>query len=132
MQPFHDRTRLARTTAGIAFSAATLLASFAPLTLSATPAAAASFDCHASGLSANEKTICDNLQLNDDDVKMATMYTMLKGLFAMGVSGDMADEQKAWLAKREACGTDVSCISEAYQERIDALQKLYDGIDKPI
>ena len=93
---------------------------------------AASFDCSASGLTPNEKTICGNLTLNDDDVKMATMYTMLKGLFAMGVSGNMADDQKAWLKTREACGTDVSCIEKAYQVRIGQLQKLYDGIDKPL
>nr|WP_272210504.1 hypothetical protein [Marinicella sp. W31]MDC2876396.1 hypothetical protein [Marinicella sp. W31] len=98
----------------------------------ANEARAASFDCSASGLTPNEKTICANLTLNDDDVKMATMYTMLKGLFAMGVSGNMADDQKAWLKQREACGTDVSCIEKAYQVRIGQLQKLYDGIDKPI
>ncbi|AJY47388.1 lysozyme inhibitor LprI family protein [Martelella endophytica] len=97
-----------------------------------TPAAAASFDCNASGLTPNEKTICDNRALNDDDVKMATMYTMLKGLFAMGVSGNMGDDQKAWLQTREACGTDVSCIGKAYDTRIEQLQKLYDGIDKPL
>ncbi|WP_246710201.1 lysozyme inhibitor LprI family protein [Martelella soudanensis] len=96
------------------------------------PASAASFDCSASGLTPNEKTICANLTLNDDDVKMATMYTMLKGLFAMGVSGNMADDQKAWLKEREACGTSVSCIEKAYDTRIGQLQKLYDGIDKPL
>ena len=100
--------------------------------LMTTPASAASFDCSASGLTPNEKTICSNLTLNDDDVKMATMYTMLKGLFAMGMSGNMADDQKAWLKEREACGTDVACIEKAYDTRIDQLQKLYDGIDKPI
>ncbi|WP_319517337.1 hypothetical protein [uncultured Martelella sp.] len=102
------------------------------MALTGAPAQAASFDCSASGLTANEKTICANLTLNDDDVKMATMYTMLKGLFAMGMSGNMADNQKAWLKEREACGTDVACIEKAYDTRIDQLQKLYDGIDKPI
>ena len=121
-----SRTRLT----ALAFAAS--LAMLSATSLFSAPANAASFDCSASGLTPNEKTICSNLTLNDDDVKMATMYTMLKGLFAMGVSGNMADDQKAWLKTREACGTDVSCIEKAYQTRINQLQKLYDGIDKPI
>jgi len=103
-----------------------------PSFFGASDANAASFNCSARNLTANEQTICSDLQLNDDDVKMATMYTMLKGLFAMGVSGNMADDQRAWLKTREACGADVACISKAYKVRIGQLQKLYDGIDKPI
>ena len=122
--------KIARNAAALAL--ATSLSVLPGAMLFATPASAASFDCSASGLNANEKTICSNLQLNDDDVKMATMYTMLKGLFAMGMSGNMADDQKAWLKTREACGTDVACIKKAYEVRIGQLQKLYDGIDKPI
>ncbi|WP_342343726.1 hypothetical protein [Martelella limonii] len=122
--------KLASKTAALALAASVALAGSAAL-LPVT-ANAASFDCSASGLTPNEKTICGNLTLNDDDVKMATMYTMLKGLFAMGVSGNMADDQKAWLQTREACGTDVSCTEKAYDTRIDQLQKLYDGIDKPL
>ncbi|MGV0817456.1 lysozyme inhibitor LprI family protein [Martelella sp. AMO21009] len=129
MQMFDFHSTVKRSIMAAVFATATCLGS---ALLVATPASAASFDCSAAGLTPNERTICSNLTLNDDDVKMATMYTMLKGLFAMGVSGNMGDDQKAWLKEREACGTDVSCIEKAYDTRIDQLQKLYDGIDKPL
>ncbi|WP_175581612.1 lysozyme inhibitor LprI family protein [Pseudooceanicola sp. HF7] len=96
------------------------------------PVLAASFDCDAAGLSPNEQTICGNRTLDDQDVEMATMYTFLVGLFAMGQAGEMRDQQTAWLKQREACGTDVACIKAAYDTRIAQLQKAYDAIDKPI
>jgi len=35
--------------------------------------------------------------------------------------GDAQDEQDTWLATRSACGSNVSCISAAYQTRIEQL-----------
>ncbi len=47
-------------------------------------AGAASFDCTKSDLAADEKAICDNRALNDQDVKMATTFDILTQLMAMG------------------------------------------------
>ncbi|WP_068299412.1 lysozyme inhibitor LprI family protein [Pararhodobacter sp. CCB-MM2] len=96
------------------------------------PAAAASFDCAQTGLAADEQAICDSRSLNDMDVEMATMYRFLRGLFMMGRRGAMADDQRAWLSERQACGADVPCLTEAYRSRIEALQAVYDGIDRPL
>ncbi|SDO43932.1 lysozyme inhibitor LprI family protein [Pseudomonas jinjuensis] len=94
-------------------------------------ASAASFDC-SKALRADEKAICADRHLSEQDVEMATTYRLLSGLFAMGVRGDMQDAQQAWLKQRRACGADRACLEKRYRQRLGALQKLYDGIDKPL
>jgi hypothetical protein len=47
-------------------------------------------------------------------------------------AGIVGDSQLAWLEQRRACGARKSCLKQRYQERLDALQKVYDGIEKPI
>lgn len=95
------------------------------------PLWAASFDCQ-SAVSTDEKTICLTHQLNDQDVEMSVKYHFLKGLLPMGEQGDMADTQRIWLKKRQACGSDVGCLTEQYQQRISQLDKLYTSINKPL
>ncbi|WEJ74459.1 lysozyme inhibitor LprI family protein [Pseudomonas sp. PSE14] len=95
------------------------------------PASAASFDC-SKAKQADEKAICADRQLSELDVQMATTYRLLRGLFAMGMRGNLGDSQLAWLEQRRACGARKACLKQRYQERLDALQKVYDGIDKPI
>ena len=97
----------------------------------ALPASAASFDCK-QARHADEKAICADRQLSELDVQMATTYRLLSGLFAMGVRGDMGDAQLAWLDERRACGASRVCLKQRYQERLAALQKIYDKIDKPL
>lgn len=101
------------------------------LTVLAFPAGAASFDCK-QARHADEKAICADRQLSELDVQMATTYRLLSGLFAMGVRGDMGDAQLAWLDERRACGANKACLKQRYQERLAALQKIYDKIDKPL
>lgn len=96
------------------------------------PAGAASYDCTLPTLTPNEQAICQTRDLNDMDVEMATMFRLLSGLFGMGMRGAMQDDQRAWLQTRMACGPDTACIRHAYRQRIDALQAIYDGIDRPI
>lgn len=97
----------------------------------ALPVAAASFDCK-KAKQADEKAICADRQLSEMDVQVATTYRLLRGLFAMGMRGSLGDSQLAWLEQRRACGANKACLRQRYQERLDALQKVYDGIDKPI
>lgn len=97
----------------------------------ALPASAASFDCKKAH-HADEKAICADRQLSELDVQMATTYRLLGGLFAMGARGDMGDAQLTWLDQRRACGASKACLKQRYQERLDALQKIYDGIKKPL
>lgn len=87
----------------------------------ALPAGAASFPCDKAS-HPDEVAICANRALNDQDVEMATLYDTLLPLLAMGGAGATRDDQKAWLAKRQACGSDVACLSKAYADRIAALK----------
>ncbi|EAA5550781.1 DUF1311 domain-containing protein [Salmonella enterica subsp. enterica] len=92
---------------------------------------AASFDCHrATGT--DEKTICTDRQLSELDTEMAIKYHWLKGLAGMGVAGEMEDTQRAWLKKRQACGSDSACLRTLYRQRIQALDKIYDSVPAPV
>lgn len=101
------------------------------LALFAGRAGAASFDCRKAS-HADEKAICADRQLSELDVQMATTYRLLSGLFAMGARGAMGDAQLTWLDQRRACGADKACLKQRYRERLGALQKIYDGIKKPL
>ncbi|AGT07668.1 lysozyme inhibitor LprI family protein [Paracoccus aminophilus] len=102
------------------------------LLLAPNPGAAASFNCTKTGLAPDEKAICANRDLNDADVRMVTTLHLLAGLFAMGVRGNMMDDQASWLKQRQACKADVACIRDAYKRRQGQLDQIYNNIDRPI
>jgi uncharacterized protein len=93
------------------------------------PSDAASFGC-SKAEAADEKAVCADRQLNDEDVEMAVLYTQLKPLLGMGARGDMEDEQTAWLKRRAACGADRACLGKAYQERIQQLKRGFEALSK--
>ena len=103
-----------------------LTRSTVPLVLLATlafsaPADAASFDC-ARASHPDEHAICSNQSLSDMDTEMATLFRVRMEIpMLMGARGDAQDEQDTWLATRSACGSNVACISAAYQTRIEQL-----------
>ncbi|WP_454753482.1 lysozyme inhibitor LprI family protein [Cupriavidus necator] len=99
--------------------------------LTAPLANAASFDCGKARLP-DEIAICADRALNDKNVELSTKYKLLSGLFAMGVRGDMQDKQRAWLKQRRQCGRNVECLKHRYNERIAELDKVYEGIQKPL
>ena len=105
---------------------------FSTVSLLATLAHAASFDCDAEELKPDEKAICDNRELNDADVKMVTTFDLLSGLLAMGTRGTLQDEQTAWLKKRQDCQADAACIKAAYDERMKQLDETYKNINRPL
>ena len=71
----------------------------------------------------DEKAICADRSLNDSDVKMVTMLSIVEGLVAMGSRGEMQDDQVAWLKARHACGGDRTCLAASYKGRIAAIEK---------
>lgn len=83
---------------------------------------AASFDCAAASR-ADERAICATPGLNDQDVRMATLYEVLSHLLGMGARGALHDEQQDWLRTRAACGADVACLNGAYARRIATLEQ---------
>ncbi|MCZ7450443.1 hypothetical protein O8B93_22940 [Agrobacterium rhizogenes] len=111
----------------------TLLASGILLTSSfVSPASAASFDCTKPDLAADEKAICDNRALNDQDVKMATTFDILTQLMAMGARDTLRDEQSKWLKKRQECAADLTCLTGAYEERMKRLGEAFQSINRPL
>ncbi len=100
-----------------------LAAAMIAFTAAASPAAAASFDC-AKAKTADEKAICANRTLSELDVAMATLYGVRMQIpMLMGARGAAQDEQRAWLTQRNACGSDVTCLTARYQQRIVELNQ---------
>ena len=81
-----------------------------------------SFDC-AKASSPAEKTICRSLQLASFDRSVAWSYKVarddIKDTDYSPVK--LAAEQRAWLHKRDACGTDASCLLTTMKQRLDEL-----------
>ncbi|WP_312783040.1 hypothetical protein [Brevundimonas sp.] len=84
---------------------------------------AASFDC-ARARSASERAICGNRSLEDRDVKMATLYSVVRQFQGgMGALAAMRDRQSEWLGQRELCGANIACIRRSYDVRIAELER---------
>lgn len=94
-------------------------------------ASAASFDCDSKTLAPDETAICANRDLNDLDVRMATEFKWLSGMYAMGVRGELQDQQTAWLKTRQACQSDTACIRKAYEDRLTAFEDDYNKFERP-
>lgn len=101
-----------------------LLASVSALLLSPS-SSAASFDCTKAKV-ADEITICKTVSLNDQDVTLALLYDLNKHFMAMGGRGSLMDGQAEWLKQRHNCGSNVSCLSDAYTQRIGMLRRFID------
>lgn len=99
-----------------------ILGAAAALWCAASAASAASFDCN-KARTADEKAICANRTLNDKDVKLATLYDVIRPMLAMGGRGAVQDAQIAWLRARGACRADVACLNRSYDQRIAELNR---------
>ncbi|MGS4946640.1 peptidoglycan-binding protein [Meridianimarinicoccus sp. RP-17] len=73
-----------------------------------------SFDC-ALALSDAERAICADPRLGTLDRQLAAAWA------AASAAGTPAEEQRAWLAERNACGTDAACLAATMQARLGAL-----------
>lgn len=91
---------------------------------SVSTAEAASFNCARAG-TATERAICGNRALEDRDVEMATIFGLIRPVFAMGARGAFMDEQNAWLVQRNRCGGDTACLRRRYDDRIAVLRQSY-------
>ncbi|MGH6672476.1 MAG: lysozyme inhibitor LprI family protein [Xanthobacteraceae bacterium] len=87
----------------------------------------APIDC-ARAASAADRTICGNYALGQAEARMATLYGIDMSLVAMGQRGDIGDAQKQWLKTREACGTNVACLTKSYNDRVGQLNKVIKDI----
>ena len=97
----------------------TLLAIFAVITPLGVQAA--SFDCSAH-LSIDEQAICGHRDLNDLDVRMATLRQAARPFLAMGARSAFDDAQTQWLHERRRCQSQLACLRQAYRTRIRAIE----------
>lgn len=95
-------------------------------TLLSLPVSAASFDC-SKATAPDELAICSNPTLSALDSQMGGLWFGYKAMpLLMGVSGIRHDAATAFLKSRAACGSNVSCMAELYNERIATLQSNID------
>jgi uncharacterized protein len=79
---------------------------------------------------AGESVICKSYALGQDEARMATLFGVLTSLVAMGQRSDLIDTQRRWISVREACGSKMDCLSQAYKTRIDELSQALDTLAK--
>jgi uncharacterized protein len=75
-----------------------------------------------------EHTICRTYSLGQDEARMATLYAVSTSLVAMGQRGDLGDTQRQWLKTRDACGSNIGCLANAYRTRIRQLDAVISDI----
>jgi uncharacterized protein len=88
----------------------------------AAPAKAQDFDCR-SATNAAERTICARPRLARLDERMAELYGLLWARLDNDNREGLRDYQRMFLATRDKCGRDVSCIEGAYLDQIDVLRR---------
>lgn len=94
------------------------------------PVFAASFDC-SKATAPDELAICSNPTLSALDSQMGGLWYGYKAMpLLMGVSGIRLDAATAFLKSRAACGSNVSCMTKLYNERIATLQSNIDDAVK--
>jgi uncharacterized protein len=84
------------------------------------PAAAQSFNCGAATRSA-EIAICKSDRLSRLDERMSRLYDSLQASTNDHDSDRLRAYQMRFLAARDACGRDISCIKGAYLDQIEVL-----------
>jgi len=79
-----------------------------------------SFACNGS-LSPVEQAICDDPVLAGLDQKVASQYGRLAAILTGAERQTLVGDQRQWMARRNRCGADASCLTIRYGERLTAL-----------
>jgi uncharacterized protein len=85
-----------------------------------TPAQAQSFNCRYAK-TADEVLICQDARLAALDERLATVYARLRQQLFGAQRKRLEQSQALWLKQRRDCGRDVACITQLYEERVQAL-----------
>ena len=87
------------------------------------PAASAQeFDCRAASTQA-EHAICGSGRLSSLDERMTRLYTRLWDVLGDGEAREgLRDYQRMFLAARDRCGRNESCIKGAYLDQFEVLE----------
>lgn len=87
----------------------------------------APLDC-SRAVSPAERTICADYRLGQQEARMATLFEWATSFVGMGQRGQIQDEQRVFIAAREACGANAACLNDAYAKRISALNAVMNSI----
>ncbi len=91
------------------------------------PATAASFACQRAKLPA-EIAICSDPTLSVEDEELARRYSPLIKSAPAEPAKTIKAEQKAWLAERNACASDMQCLMGSYRMRLQRLGEWRDQL----
>ena len=82
-----------------------------------------SFGCR-NAASPAEKAICGSTELSALDLRLAAAWKRSIHVFADAAAllSSLKSDQREWVAKRNACGASLSCLQNAYQDRIAVLE----------
>jgi uncharacterized protein len=99
-----------------------ILALLVGLSLQATPSAAKpSFDC-AKASTATEFAICRSRELSALDVQLADAFKARRATLSEAQRRSLTSDQRAWLSRRNACGSRTDCLAREMRDRIAALR----------
>lgn len=84
----------------------------------------ASFDCR-NAASPVEIAICTDPQLSDLDGRLALVYKQLLSHDPLA-----RPEQRDWLQQRNRCGSNVSCLTLSYENRLKEIQAIQSESEK--
>ena len=76
-----------------------------------------SFFC-SQGATPTEIALCVTPDLWPQDRAMNAIYFHVRGLADVALRKQILAEQRAWLARRNACGADVQCLRQRYDQRL--------------
>lgn len=79
-----------------------------------------SFDC-GKAASASERTICRSPELWARDRILSTAYLYFRGALPADEFANIQQSQRAWLKRRESCGSDLNCTKRVYSGRLREL-----------
>ncbi|HET6552545.1 MAG TPA: lysozyme inhibitor LprI family protein [Dyella sp.] len=105
----------------------------AVLIVPALHAQSASFECSHAG-TPTEHAICASPALGKKDIEVAIYYRLLlrlkpatAGMAYREFDDQLRDQQRKWITdSRDACKSDLQCLGQAYDKRIDSLLRTFD------
>lgn len=94
-------------------------------------AATPSFDCR-TDTQPVEQAICADSGLSARDRKLSESYYRLADMLPQAERFALRDQQRDWIRRRNACGSLVPCIAQAYDQRLAQLQAQPGGLPQQV
>jgi uncharacterized protein len=90
-----------------------------------------SFDCR-TDTQPVEQAICGDAGLSARDRKLSESYYRLADTLPQAERFALRDQQRDWIRRRNACGSLVPCIAQAYDQRLAQLQAQPGGLPQQV